>query len=265
MRMTDNSTPPEDIGMCILMFGPTSSGKSRSTGTAIPPIYHVNKEDKPVKDILIGCPKEIYYFEPDDMDDELATVNSWVEVAKQGKFPARTVVNDGITFSQVKIKQWLEESRKDERMKEQKYRGAIDYARSEVPDIGVNNSIMIRILMLYNRLSKYGVTVIFTATEELKEGVYWPTLNYREVPNMIHGVFNHIGRIVSPFHYDEEGNAYPPLIAFAPGHDPNGYRYISRSSSDRLMKAGAVQLHWTKIINLIREEQRQAWEAARKG
>ncbi len=263
MRQSDNSTPPEELGTCILEFGGTSSGKTRAAGTAIPPIYHINKEDKPVKDILIGCPKEIYYFDPDDIDDELATVNGWIEAAKQGKFPAKTVQVDGITFSQVKLKQWLEDSRRDVRIEDKKYRGAVDYARSEVPDIGVNNSLIIRLLTLYNQLSKFGVTVIFTATEEVKEGVIWPTLNYREVPNAIHGIFSYIGYIVKPFRWDEQGNPEPAMIAFASGHHSQGYRYVCRSSSETLMKIGPVPLHWTRILEIIRAEQKEAWEKAR--
>jgi hypothetical protein len=260
--MTDNSTPPEDItGFCALVHGPYNSGKSRSSGTAPDPIYHMNKEDKTVEDLFVGCPKKMFFFTPDDLDDELATVNSWHEAAKAGKLPAKTVVNDGITFSQVKINQWLEESRRDERMASQKYRGAIDYARIDQSDIGGSNKLMIRIIMMYSRLSKLGVNVIMIAGSTIKDGIIVPTLSYKEVPDMISGVFNHIGYIIRPFQYDENQNPVPALITFAPNYE--GQRYMCRTNSDRLMKAGPVPLHWTKIIELIREEQREAWEKAR--
>jgi hypothetical protein len=41
-------------------------------------------------------------------------------------------------------------------------------------------------------------------------------------------------------------------------------KYMCRTNSDKLMKAGPVQLHWTRIIDMIRQEQRDAWEAARQ-
>jgi hypothetical protein len=125
---------------------------------------------------------------------------------------------------------------------------------------------VIRLLGLYNKLSKMGVYVIFTAKEDTFEGMLSPAIQGKEVPNSIHGFFDYIGWVCNPFRYDSKGIAQAPFITFAPGHHPSGvdWKYVCRSSSDRLLKAGPVLLHWGKIFELIKEEQRELWEKTKK-
>jgi len=279
MRQYTNEAPPDQLGTCILFYKDTGSGKTRSGGTCPGPIYLVNNEEKDPRNVLVGCPKPIFYFEFDSIDEEFDQVNLWVEAAKRDfaasikegipvkrEFPAHTVFNDGLTFSQIKIKQALEDDRYLVRVSEHEARGMVDRARLERPDWGVSNSLVIRLMGLYNRLSKLGVYVLFTAKEDLFEGVISPAIQGKEVPNSIHGYFDFIGWINRPFHYDGKGNPVYPMITFAPGHHPGGvdWKYVCRTSSDKLMKVGPVPLHWGDIFQLIKEEQRELWEAKMK-
>ncbi len=266
MRTYDNTQPPDQLGTCALFYSVTGGGKTRSGGTCLDPIYWINTEEKDPRNVLVGCPKQIYYFEWDSIDEEFENVNTWVEIAKQGRFPAKTIFNDGLTFSQIKVKQALEDDRYAVRVESKEARGMVDRARLERPDWGVSNSLIIRLMGLYNKLSKLGVYVIFTAKEDTFEGTLSPAIQGKEIPNSIHGFFDYIGWVCRPFHYDTKGNPITPLITFAPGHHPGGsdWKYVCRSSSDRLLKTGPVALHWAKIFEIIKEEQRELWEKAKK-
>jgi len=273
MRQYDNTQPPDQLGTCTLFYSETGGGKTRSGGTCPGPIYFVNNEEKDPRNVLVGCPKPIYYFEWDTIDEEFEKVNEWVNKATEDwrkkekkEFPAATVFYDGLTFSQIKVKQRLEDDRYDFRVESKEARGMIDRARLERPDWGVSNSLVIRLMGLYNKLSKLGVYVIFTAKEDTFEGTISPAIQGKEIPNSIHGFFDYIGWVSRPFKYDQNNTPLQPMITFGPGHHPDGniYKYVCRSSSDKLLRAGELPLHWGNIFKIIKDEQRELWEAKKK-
>lgn len=285
MRTYDNTQEPEKIGLCFLFYAITGAGKSRSIGTANGVIYAVNTQKKDLRNVLLGCPKQIHIFKFDNWDEEMTYVNSWVQAARDGKFPAQNVFVDDLTYAQQEVNQELEDNRYEVRMeddrKDKQPRGIIDRATLEVEDFGAGNKLVLRLIKLYTTLAEFGVNVFFTAIEGREQirkrtgprtvvsedGKIWPSVTGKQIPNALHGLFDYIGYINKPFKYvvNESGDKFPEpaMITFAPGYHEFGLEYVSRCSSDKLLRMGPVTLHWTKILEIIKEEQRELWAKAR--
>ena len=267
MRQYTNDQPSDELGASVLFYSKTGYGKTRSLGTAPDPIYITNTEDKDPRNVLVGCPKKIFYFEFDNFEDQGNEVNRWIEAAKLKQFPAKTVCMDGLTFGQIKMNQEMEDDRYSLRKEAGKIRGLIDRATIEEKDWGTGNKLLIRLLGLYKTLSKYGVLVLFTATEGSFQGQISPAVSGKQVPSALHGFFDFIGYIDQSFRYDNQGKPVSPTITFAPSKVKQGefpFDYMCRSSSERLTKMGSVRLHWTEILSIIKEEQGELWERAKK-
>lgn len=269
MRTYTNETPPDEVGTCILAYGKTGCGKTRSLGTAPDPIYITNTEDKDPRNVLVGCPKKIFYFEFDNFNEQGDNVNQWITAAREGRFPAKTVCMDGLTFGQIKMNQEMEDDRYLIKLGTGKSRGLIDRAAIEEKDWGTGNKLLIRMMGLYKTLSKLGVLVIFTATEGMFQGEISPAVSGKQVPSALHGFFDFIGRIDNGFHYGENFVPIPATIRFEPPPAKKdeiyaGEPFMHRCTGEKLARAGSVPLHWGKILGMIKEEQRELWERAGK-
>lgn len=254
MRTYDNKIMDLLLGFCALEYSPPDYGKTRSAATCIPPVAFINNEHKDPRLVLASTGVEIDYFEPDNFDDEMELLNSWIVEAKEGKLKYKTVFKDGLTFTQSQFKLGLEENRYDARvLKKEAREGMIDRFRLEIPDWGVANSMMIRNTSLLNKLSKFGVMIICTAIAH--DNPKWnielacgPALQGKEFTSVLQGFFDLIGLIVEPWHLMEDGTIKPPMIDF---HSEDG-KFLSRVTGEKLARKHRGPLNWTKIGEALR-------------
>jgi hypothetical protein len=265
IKLEDNTT----AGECILVYGPMDCGKTGSALTAPDPILHINTEGKDARpvhtDILKflesqgqKVQKKVTYVRFESYDDQQSNLNEWINQAKDGNFPFKTVFYDGLTFGQQAVKRELEDSRSDIRHDSKEWRGFVDDFRFEKPDWGAMGSAMSRATTMLMRLSGFGITVICTALEDnnypkwgkgLRIG---PALVGQDFSKLLTGYFHFIGYVVQPFHLDPDGKVTQPVISFGSVSDPNGNDFLARSSSIALTKMGPAPLQWERIIKVIR-------------
>ena len=263
----------EDIkpGICLLIYGDTSAGKTHAAITGIPKILHLNKEPKDprlVHSIIRPDYHEIIdYIEFEGFEDEAEFLNKLIAKYQTGDRPYETIFHDGLTFTMAFYKQALEDdrfkarelSKKDE---DKPRPGLVDRARLERMDWGTLASLTARETRMLHELSKFGLMVVSTAIA----GEYpkWnstirvaPSLTGQEFPKLIHGWFDTIGYIVSPFHMLPGGQISEPKISFVSTDDGMGNSYMCRANPLVVraeQKYGPLPLNLEKIAKIIRGE-----------
>lgn len=244
------------VGFCALVYGPPDYGKTYSASTLPEPIAFINNESKDPRLVLGATGKKIDYYEPDDFYDEMELIQGWIEQAKEGKFPYKSVFKDGLTFTQSQYKLKLEDDRYEARVLKKEARpGLIDRFRMDQADWGTANSMMIRNTSLLNKLSKFGIIVVCTAISQ--ENPKWdmelacaPALQGREYASVIQGYFDLIGLIVEPWRVLEDGAVRPPIVSFA---SEDG-RFLARVTGERLAKRSRGVLDWSKIAKILTQK-----------
>lgn len=278
MKYLKQINEKEVPGACLLMYSKTGGGKTDSASTGPTPALFINKEPKDPRLVHSRNPEFVAactYAEPEDFYDEIDFLSGLVKQYESGERPYEMVFHDGLTFSMAIYKQAIEDDRFKARELAKESRGIIDRARFERPDWGVMASLMARETYLLNRLSKFGILVVSTAIEA--EFPKWngnlsvgPSLLGQEFPKLIHGYFDFIGYVVTPFHIEsstaQDGaqvrKIVTPRISFVPPGDDSGTVYMARCNSARLtemeLKGGPPPLDLKKILRAIRGEKRSA-------
>lgn len=258
-------------GICMLIYGDTSSGKTHSGITGIPKTLLINKEPKDPRLIhSIVDPlyhEKVEYIEFDGFEDEASYLNDLIKRYTAGERPYETIFHDGLTFTMSSYKQALEDDRYTARELEKKDEnkprpGLVDRTRLERPDWGTIASLTARETKLLHQLSKFGLLVVSTAIAE--EYAKWnnttkvaPSLTGKEFPKLIHGWFDTIGYVVSPFHITPDGQFHPPKVSFLSNDDGMSSAYMCRGNSILLraeQKYGPLDLNLAKIAKIIRGE-----------
>lgn len=258
-------TDQVSLGVCILGYGPTSSGKTRSAITLPDPICFINKEPKDPRLVhaTIDHKKDITYLEPESFDDMMQFLNEQIMLASKGECKYASFFHDGLTFSGAIYKQTLETDRYNANLLEEGRKhprpGMIDRFSMEQKDWGTVASMMSRETYLLNKLSKFGKVVVSTAIDA--EFPRWnqtvriaPALLGREFPKLIHGYFDLIGYVIQPFHI-LEGKIVQPRISFVSPDDGMSNGYMARCNEKLAlaeMKGGPPPLDWSKILKVIR-------------
>ena len=260
MLNLDSNIDQSKLGGCFLIYGDSDSGKTTSFITLEDPALHINTQAKDARTVhqQFKHNKKLSYVSPEGFDDLMESENRWVEQAKEGKFPFKSVMLDDLTFSQSNFRHELEDDRHGARElddeKKTGIRGLTDRFRFEKPDWRSIGSMMSRITYLLNQFSKFGIVVVATAiaTHDFPKyggGVKTaPNIEGFDYTRLLHGYFDFIGYIIDPFHFDEEMNPVPPRISF---HSPDG-TYMARCNSLELAKKGPAPLDFTKIMKVIR-------------
>jgi hypothetical protein len=260
-------------GSCSLWYGPTGSGKTYAAITLVDPILFINKEPKDPRLVhravlgenglhVLPNGKLIKYVEPESFDDEMEFLNKLVSKTMIGESKFKSVFHDGLTFTQASYKHDIEDSRYIARTRDPKEidRGLIDRFRFERPDWGAIGSMMSRETLLLNKLSKFGIHVVSTAIDS--EYPKWntsyaiaPALQGNDFPKLVHGYFDFIGYVLTPFCI-EHGKLTYPRISFIQNPDSMGTGYMARSNSDKLIEAelknGPPPLDFERILKVIR-------------
>jgi hypothetical protein len=258
----------EPIGSCFLIYSRTGVGKTRSAETCPSPIkmYVAEPRDPRITlDSQKARSKKWIFVEFETFDEYIEDLNSTYEEYNKGKRPFETVFFDGASFLQGKFKTTFEDDRFDSELLDKdkdslKAKGKlaedslINRFRIERNDWGGLGSVMKRLTWLLNKISKFGVVVIMTATEDEypkyeRDLKFAPQFLGKDFPSSIHGYFDFIGRVESRF--DKNGDKiFPPSIDFNEGGDA-----MAKLCGDRLrekVKGGKAPLDFEKILKVIK-------------
>jgi len=255
-------------GYCIMIYGPFGCGKTHSLGTLYGPIAVVVTEPRDPRPILSWTKEPITFFEVGNFDDVKELFFNWEMEAREGKFQFKSIALDSASFIQSEFKSTLQDDRYKYRIDTDKAReGLIDRFRLDEADWGPVAEIMKRITAAANRLSKYGVTVVFTAYST--ESPSWnraleaaPFFQGREYPKVLNGYFDFIGFIVDPWKIQKNGSIRPPVISFKSEDES----YVAKCCSIPLAKrsvefpdarkySGASLLDFKKILEIIKSKE----------
>ncbi len=260
MQNLDPNIDPLKLGACILLYGDSDSGKTTSFLTLEDPSLHINTQAKDARTTFhqFNHGKKITPVSPEGFDDLMESLSRWVEQAKQGKFPFKSVMLDDLTFSQANFRHELEDDRHGERVlddeKKTGARGLTDRFRFEKPDWRSIGSMMSRITFLLNQFSQYEIVVVATsiATHDFPKyggGVKTaPNLEGFDYTRLLHGYFDFIGYIIQPFSFDKEMNPVLPRVSFHSEDET----YMARCNCIKLAQMGPAPLDFTKIMKVIR-------------
>ena len=254
----ENDLNFSNTGGSFLIYGKTDSGKTCSVSTCEDPILHMNTEAKDARLVInqIAHGKKIKYVRFESFDDQQTCLNQWLQDAKDGKFPAKTIMYDGLTFGQIDVKHAIEDDRAVVRKEDKDWRGVIDSYRFERPDWGSMASMMDRTTNLLVKFTAFGITVICTALEDSNypkwgQGLrIGPSLTGQDYSKRLAGYFHFIGYIVSPY-----VNSTPPTlprVSFCTEDDGFGNDYVARCSSNKLRSMGPAPLDFARILKVIR-------------
>ncbi len=260
MQNLDPNIDPSKLGACILLYGDSDSGKTTSFLTLEDPSLHINTQAKDARTTFAQFKhgKKITTVSPEGFDDLMESLNRWVDQAKQGKFPFKSVMLDDLTFSQSSFRFEIEDDRHGARVlddeKKTGLRGLTDRFRFEKPDWRSIGSMMSRITYLLNQFSKYGIVVVATAiathdTPKYGGGVKTaPNLEGFDYTRLLHGYFDFIGYIIQPFRFDDEMNPVLPKVSFHSQDET----YMARCNCIKLAQMGPAPLDFAKIMKVVR-------------
>jgi len=273
MRQLPPLSSSDKAGICLLEYADTNSGKTASAITGIPKILYINKEEKDARLVHSALHPQYYdimdHVEFDGFYDEMEFLNNLILQYGKGERPYETIFHDGLTFSMVKYKQTTEDQRfaLNEKLKKEAEKVGlseiiIDRTMKEWRDWDVIAGLMAREANLLNKLSKFGLLVVSTAIST--EYPKWnqsvkiaPSLIGKEFPKIIHGLFDTIGYIVTPFHISHDGQVMKPKISFVNYGDDFTNTYMCRASGlliEMERRFGPQTLNLAKIAAVIRGE-----------
>lgn len=245
---------PSTSGTCILIYGDTGVGKTRSFVTLPDPILIINTEPRdPRVTLQCSVKKNITIWEPKGFDEIISTIDSLLGEYEKGKREFKSVCFDSLSFIQSDLKSELEDSRFEketqlvEKTSKSRYNTLVDRFRIERGDWDSLSSMMKRITWLLNRLSKFGVIIVATATvteypsynRDLVAAPFFQGVSY---PAVMKGYFDFIG-LVNP----GIDKPYPPSVTFM-----SDGSFMSKSSSEKLNNIGGKgELNFSKILSVI--------------
>lgn len=259
IRIYNNKNQSDKIiGSCFLIYGITGVGKTRSIETLPDPICDYVTEPRDPRVVLNtekAKSKKITFKEFDEFDEYMEDLNMLLEMYIKGEHPFNSVVFDSLSFIQGQFKLDFEDDRYEMALGEKKREdNLVDRFRIEKADWGGMGSMMKRLTIMLNKISKFGVIVLATAIEN-EDPHYDRNLNIgpsfmgKEFPQALHGYFDYIGRVTPK---DNTFNPYPPNIEFI----SNG-EFMAKLCSDKLReklinrKSTKIPLDFEKILRNI--------------
>lgn len=251
MRIYTFSDETGKGGAAILIYGEPGSGKTHSLGTLPDPILVITTEPRDPRLVLkYAKNKKIEFAECDNFDELMSYLNELYDTYLNGKGKYKSVCLDSLSFEQTVFKLQLEDSRYDMSLQEKKRESTlIDRFKIERADWGGLGSMMKRLTWLLNRISKFGVYVVATATvieypRYNKELTAAPAFQGMDFSTVFNAYFDFIG-----FVQKNEPNPYPPIIRFI-----SDGSFMAKSCSERLnAKGGKGLLDFEKIIKVIED------------
>jgi len=250
----DNSFNPAESGTCFLIYGDTGVGKTRSFTTLPDPILIINTEPRDPRVTLQGSVKKnITIWEMDGFLEIIATLDGLLADYERGEKKFKSVCFDSVSFIQSDLKTELEDLRFEKETKlidktnKSRYNTLVDKFRIEQGDWGSLASMLKRITWQLNRLSKFGVIVVATATlaeypSYNRDLVAAPFFEGKSYPAVMKGYFDFIGFVTPGIN-----KPYPPNVSFI-----SDGSFMSKSSSEKLNNIGGKgELNFTKILSVI--------------
>lgn len=255
MKSYTNELTGEEVqktGACFLIYGYPESGKTHALGTLEEPIAIVVREPRDPRRVLSWCKKSIKFYEPESFDESEELYHKMEKKAKEGTLPFKSIADDSLSFLQTTFKMTLEDNRFQAQLDKDKVRdGLIDrFALSEA-DWGPMGSTMQRITAALNRLSKYGIITVATAT--VMERPRWnrnlsyaPAFAGRQYGTTFNGYFDFIGFITEGVKIYPD-RVVPPTVSFvSPEED-----YVAKCCNLKLAQKGSGGLNFEKILKVI--------------
>lgn len=257
-KLNDKDLP---VGFCSLIYGRTGVGKTNSLASLISPIAIINTEPRDPRRTLSENPlvkgKNITIIEFDNYDDTMEGLNLMNSECERGKFKFKSLGFDSLTFSQSFFKIEIEDSRYEKETelvtdtKKSRYDTLVDKFRIERSDWGSLGSMMKRLTFMLNKISKYSIYVVATASlteypsysKELEAAPAFQGVDYSSV---FAGYFDFIGLVEV-----NKPNAYPPIVKFV-----SDGTFLAKSCSAKINeKGGKGILDFEKIIKLFKQEE----------
>ena len=136
MRKYSNEEVGDQLGTCILEYGPTGYGKTFAFRSLPGPVAVIVNEPRDPRIVLKDSKEKIDFFEPENFDEEIELLNKWIEEGKEGKLVYKSICKDGMTFVQGQYRMNLEDDRYGYRVdKEEARNGLLDRFRIDKQDI----------------------------------------------------------------------------------------------------------------------------------
>ena len=256
----------EEIGTCVLIYGEPAAGKTGALITLPDPLCIISVEPRDPRRTLNSVAsamdidikkKKITILEPDSFDEALEYLNTLDEEYRAGEGKFKSIAFDSLTFEQSKFRQDLEDSRYEKETnlvkdtKKSRYKTLVDRFRLEYNDWSGLGSMMMRLTYVLNRISRYGVYTVATAT--LMQYPKWdrelsaaPAFKGSEYGSVFSGYFDFIGLVRK----QEGKEPYPPIVSFVSDGD-----FMAKSCSHTLNKKGGKGvLDFGKILKVIESE-----------
>jgi len=242
----------QEAGNTFLIYGKPGVGKTYALGTLPDPILVIITEPRDPRRVLRANPdafgKKITFREYESFDEIMEALNSLYEDYKSGKHDYNSICFDSLSFEQSKFKLDLEDSRFDLALEEKKREDTlVDRFRIERGDWGALSSMMKRLTWLLNRLSKFGVNIVATATvveypSWNKELVAAPSFQGLEFPSVAAGYFDFIALLT-----EKSGSSpYPPIAHFV-----SDGTFLAKSCSPTITERKSGPLNFKKILEVI--------------
>jgi hypothetical protein len=266
----------KETGRCILIYSPSSYGKTASALSLPDDLLIFNAAKKSIRDVIYeglelrGEPdRKVTICELDSFDQYIDQIGNLSLSYDNGAFPYRSIFFDELSFAQSEFKLAMEDDRFKDALKEKKREDLLgDRFRLDQSDYGGLASMMKRITFLLSKISLHGVNVVCTAWA--MERPSWnrmldfaPYFVGKEYSSIMMGYFNIVGMLVKN---PNTITGYPPVIRFVPTYANN---FLARAGNYKLANnqypvyekgvitdtwIGATELDFTKIINVIKSK-----------
>lgn len=257
-----------DQGFCVLEYAPPNFGKTHGALTLPGRTRFINFESKDPRNVIGGSPNIIIYDDFLGFDEIIATLNRWVQEAREGKADYQNLFLDGTSFQMGKFKMDFEDShyeKKLERSKKKPEEKPYLFDRFSMGDDTLQGwgglaSAMKRVTDLANKFTKQNINVIMTAWEMESpkyQGIggeyidYGPSYQGKEFGGLLAGYFDLIGRIVVPPKFNGD-DVERPVISFV----QNGKygKYLCRATGKLTPHGAEVPLDWEQIFGFLRQK-----------
>ena len=225
-KETVSLSEKKQTGRCILMYAPSSYGKSLQALSLPDDLLYINAERKAAHDVIYEglelrgeLNRKITLWEFRNFDEYYNEIGDLSLLYEKGSRPYNSIFFDGLSFAQSEFKLAMEDSRFGDALKEKKRDDILsDRFRLDISDYGGLASMMKRITFLLNKISLYGVNVVCSAWAMQRPSWnklldYAPYFVGKEYAQIMMGYFNIIGMLAKN---PNTVTGYPPVIRFAP-------------------------------------------------
>jgi hypothetical protein len=255
IREYDNDgTIPQ--GYCMLIYSKPNFGKTHAFGTFPGKVKLIITEPKDPRSVLSWA-ENISYIETDDPEEYLPILIDYEKQAKAGTLDAQCIGFDSLSFLMSEFKVKFEDEHSS-RLSEVEKKKLFIFDKFSMGDDTLRGwgglaSLMKRVTGALNRISKYGIVTIATATEmeNPKFNIaldYSPSFMGKEYPNVCNSYFHLVGRVTEPWKLKEDGSIKTPAVSFV----SDDGTYMSRVTGKLAQKGSRMPLDYAKILEVLR-------------